>query len=478
MPFSFRTKLTFWYVLLLATLLAAAAAFLILTLQRIAERKLDATLWILGATEAEGIAARMRDRHLQSPDDLAVNDIDYRDLPGFEQFPVQKYVTVVNAAHRVADFSVNLPPDSPLPFNDALLTVALQGSVVYETVTVFQVGRVRMVYIPVVNHQTEPFVVIIAVPTEFVGVEVGYLMRRVGVIILLILVLAAVSGWLLARRALRPIIKTTTALRRIGDQNLHERLVEPQTHDEIGNLVAVLNELLTRLDNAFDIQRQFTADASHEICTPLTVLKGSTEVALLRSRTTEEYETLLRSNLEEIEHLTELTTNLLTLARADAGETQTTRELLILNELVADVHARLLSIATERDIEFILNPNELALVEGDYRMLRQVVFNLANNALRYTPQGGRVELNITLTKDNFTQLDVIDTGVGIPANDLPHVFDRFFRADNARACAPEGSGLGLAICQAVAKAHGGHITVESMEGRGSHFTLFLPTITA
>jgi two-component system OmpR family sensor kinase len=474
MPFSFRTKLTFWYVLLLATLLAAAAVFLILILQRIAERKLDATLWVLGATEAEGIAARMRDRQLQSPDDLTINDIDYRNIPGYEQFPVQKYVTVVNAAHRVADFSVNLPSDSPLPINDWLLTRALRGSVIFETINVPQVGRVRMIYTPVINHQTEPFVVIVAVPTEFVGVEVGYVARRVGAIILLVLALAGVSGWLLARRALRPVVETTTALRRINDQNLHERLAEPHTRDEIGNLIAVLNELLTRLDNAFDMQRRFTADASHEICTPLTILKGSTEVALLEPRTTREYEALLRSNLEEIERVSELTSNLLALARADSGETQTARELLIFNELVADVHARLLPLAEERGIEFTLKSNELVLVEGDHQALRQVVFNLASNALRYTPRGGRIELAVALTADNFARLDVTDTGIGIPASALPHVFDRFFRADNARAHAPEGSGLGLAICQAVAKTHGGKISVESVEGRGSRFTLFLP----
>lgn len=474
MPFSFRTKLTFWYVSLLATLLAAAAAFLIVTLQRIAERKLDATLWVLGATEAEGIAARLRDRHLQSPDDLAINDIDYRNVPGYKQFPVQKYVTVVNDKRRVADSSVNLPSDSPLPFNDALLTQALQGNVVYETKYVPQIGRVRMIYTPFIRPQTQPFVVIVAVPTEFVGVEVGYVARRVAAIILLILALAGVSGWLLARRALRPVVDTTTALRRISDQNLHERLAELQTRDEIGNLIAVINELLTRLENAFDAQRRFTADASHEICTPLTILKGGTEVALLEPRTADEYKRLLRSNLEEIERLTELTTNLLTLARADAGDTQTARELLILNELVADTHARLASVAEEKGVKFSFISNGLAIVEGDYNALRQVVFNLASNALRYTPRGGKVELAVTRTADDFARLDVTDTGVGIPAEALPHVFERFFRAPNARSHAPEGSGLGLAICQTIVNAHGGRLTVESAEGRGSRFTLLLP----
>lgn len=473
MQVSFRTRLTLWYVLALAALLAIASTVLIFTLQHAAERKLDAALWVLGATEAEGIAARLRDRNLQSPDDLTVHDVDYRDLEGYDQFHVQKYVTVINAGHHVADFSVNLP-NVPLPITDALVTRALGGSIEYNTADVKGVGRLRMVYVPITQHQTEPFVVIVGMPTEFVGVEVGSIAKRIAATILLVLLLAGVGGLLLARRAMRPVVETANAVERITERNLHERLPESPTKDELGQLIIVFNQLLARLDHAFDIQHRFTADASHEICTPLTILQGNTQVALLNERTPQEYQSILRSNLEEIERLSKLTTDLLTLARVDAGEQQLTKDSLIFNELVDEVYARLRPMAEARGVKLNVGAQELVLIEADRAALIQVIFNLLNNALRYTPRGGRVLLNLRRTPEGIAQLDVTDTGIGIIAEALPHIFDRFYRADDARARASAGSGLGLAICQTIIAAHNGRLTVESTPGIGSRFTLTLP----
>lgn len=477
MPFLFRTRLTILYTLVLAALLTIASVVLIITLQRTAERKLDATLWVLGSTEAEGIAARLRDRGLQSPDDLTIHDIDYRDIAGYEQFHVQKYVTVVNEDHGVADFSVNLP-DHPLPVNDNLVSRALNGEVSYETSDVSGVGRLRMIYVPIAGHQTEPFVVVVGVPTEFAGAEVGTLARRIAILIILVLMLAGAGGWILARRALRPVVETTTTVKSITDRNLHERLPEPQTNDEIGTLIQVFNELLARLDNAFETQRRFTADASHEICTPLTILKGDTEVALLERRTAHEYETLLRSNLEEIERLSKLTTDLLWLARSDAGEQEVEEELLFLNDLAADVFKRLKQVADEKGVQMSFNSSEMVLSVGDQVAIQRIIFNLVSNAIRYTERGGRVKITLGYTSDKMARFEVADTGVGIPPEALPHIFDRFYRADNARAAEPSGSGLGLAICQTIAATHGGRIEVESRQGYGSRFTLILPASAA
>lgn len=474
MPLSFRTRLTFSYMLMLAALLAIAASFLIITLQHAAERKLDATLWVLGATEAEGVAARLRDRNLRRPDDLTVHDVDYRDLAGYNQFHLQKYVTVVNAQHEVADFSLNLPNNTPLPINDALVMHALTGTTAYDTSDVKGIGRLRMVYVPIMGHQTEPFVVVVGIPTEIVGAEVVSIAKRIALVVLLVLALAGAGGTMLARRALHPVLQTAMAVERITDRNLHERLPEPHTNDEIGRLISVFNQLLARLDRAFDVQRRFIADASHEICTPLTVLQGDTQVALFERRTPEEYETILRSNLEEIERLSSLTTNLLTLARVDAGEQQMVKDSLIFNDLVGEIYSRLRPVADARGIEMSIDSSGFILIEGDKAALQQLVLNLVNNALRYTPRGGRVHLNIGRTFEGAARLDITDNGIGISANALPHIFDRFYRADNARAYAVEGSGLGLAICQATAAGHGGQITVESSYGCGSRFTLLIP----
>ena len=448
---------------------------LITTLQGIAERKLDATLWVLGATEAEGAVANMRARALKNPDEQTIRDVDYRQLAGYEKFRVQKYVTVVNAKHQVADFSLNLP-NRPLPVDDSLVVRALTGDVIYQTNDVEGVGRLRMIYIPVIGQQTEPFVIIIGVPTSFVGVELSTVSLRVSAIIVVVLGLAALSGLALARRALRPISETADAVKRISDRNLNEKLPEPGTKDEIDQLIKVFNELLGRLDLAFDTQRRFTSDASHEIGTPLTVLKGNTEVALLERHHPEEYEAILRSNLEEIERLSQLTSNLLLLARSDAGEPQITKDVLSLNEQVPPIISRLLPLAEDHGISLDLNIGTPVFIEGDRLALQQIIFNLVSNALRYTPAGGRVEVKISLDHNHKAKLEVIDTGLGISRQDLPRIFDRFYRAKSARGREPAGSGLGLAICRTLAEAHGGQIDVESVPGRGSCFTLVLPVI--
>jgi heavy metal sensor kinase len=474
MALSFRTRLTLSYSLVLAALLVVAATVLIVTLQGIAERKLDATLWVLGATEAEGAVADMHDRNLRKPDVDTIHDVDYRLLPGYDKFRVQKYVTLVNADRRIADRSANLP-GGPLPVNDTLLTRALGGEINYETVDVGRVGRLRMVYIPVTGQHTDPFVVIVGVPTSFVGAELGTLFRRVAAIIVVILVLAALSGLLLARRALRPVSQTADAVKLISDRNLHERLPQPRTNDEIDHLIKVFNDLLARLDRAFDLQRRFTSDASHEIGTPLTVLKGNTEVALLGHHSPADYEAILRSNLEEIERLSKLISNLLLLARSDAGEPQIAKDIVSLNEQVSAVHARALMLAEERGVNLENETSAAAFIEGDPVALQQILFNLVSNALRYTPAGGSVRISIGAF-DSMAKVEVVDTGVGIAPADLPHIFERFYRGINVRTHEPRGSGLGLAICQTLAEAHGGRIEVESEPGKGSRFTLLLPAI--
>lgn len=475
MALSFRTRLTLSYSLVLAALLGVAAAVLIITLQGIAERKLDATLWVLGATEAEGAVADMRDRGLRNPDQETVHDVDYRQLPGYEQFQVQKYVTVVDASHTIRDFSANLG-DKPLPVNDLLLTRALAGEISYGTLDVERVGRLRMIYIPVIGQQTDPFVVIVGVPTAFVGAELGTLFRRVAAIIIVVLVLAALSGLLLARRALRPVSQTADAVKLISDRNLHDRLPEPGTKDEIDHLIKVFNELLARLDRAFDLQRRFTSDASHEIGTPLTVLKGNTEVALLQRLSPQEYETILRSNLEEIERLSKLISNLLLLARTDAGQPRITKDILSLNDQVTAVYKRASALAEERGVELETESSAPAFIQGDPVALQQILLNLVTNALRYTQAGGRVSINVASADDNMAKVEVSDTGVGISQTELPRIFDRFYRGKNVRTHEPVGSGLGLAICQTLAEAHGGKIEVESELGKGSRFTLILPAI--
>jgi two-component system OmpR family sensor kinase len=477
MHMTFRSRLIVSYTLVLAGLLAISAAVLIYTMRNSAERRLDGTLWVLGTSEAEGMVARLSDRNLKKPDDLSVFDVDYPEFSGYEEFRTQKYVTVINADRRVMDFSLNLP-SRPMPMSEKLIDLALEGKVNYETAGIPGIGKLRIIYVPVLPRWTERFVVMVGIPTDSVGAEVGTLARQLATTSLFILVLAAIGGWLLSRRALRPIVETAVTLQHISDRTLHKRLPDSGLADEINHLVRVINELLERLDNAFDTQRRFTADASHEICTPLTVLKGATQVALLAKRAPEEYVTTLKSNLEEIDRLTKLATNLLMLARSDAGEQQSSKEALVLNDVVENVCTRLHPMAVESGVKLSCDSSELIIVNGEQNALQQIVLNLVTNAIRYTPAGGHVEVTLRRSPDGMAVVEVADTGIGIPPNALPRVFDRFYRGENARAQSPDGSGLGLAICQALAKAHNGHIEVGSEYGKGSRFKVFIPASPA
>jgi heavy metal sensor kinase len=459
--------------MVLAVLLAIASIVLIYTMRKQAERRLDATLWVLGTSEAEGMVARLRDRNLQKPDDLAVFDVDYPKLSGYEEFHTQKYVTVVNAERHVMDFSLNLP-NRPMPIDERLISFALDGKVNYETAEIPEIGVLRIIYVPVPPRWTDRFVVMVGIPTDPIGAEVGTLAKQIAASSLLILLLAASGGWLLARGALRPIAQIGANLQQISDRTLHKRLPDVGFNDEISHLVRVINELLARLDDAFDTQRRFTGDASHEICTPLTVLKGDTQVALLSRRTPEEYEATLKSNLEEIERLTQLVTDLLTLARCDAGEQQSAEESLMLNDIVDNVCNSLDAAAKSFGVKLTCQASKSILIKGEANSLYQIVLNLVTNAIRYTPAGGRVLVTIGDSSYGIAFIEVSDSGIGIPSDALPRIFDRFYRGENARAQFPGGSGLGLAICQALAKAHNARIEVSSEPGIGSRFKLIIP----
>ena len=475
MPLAFRTKITFWYTLVLSFLLVISAIVLFITLQDAAERKLDAALWLIGSTEAEGTSTRMRDRGLTDPDDLTVRDIDTADLAGYDKFQLQRYVTVVTETLRVADFSINLA-SQPLPLNEDYVSRALNGEMTFETVNVPNIGLLRMIYVPVLRPETKPFVVIVGVPTDFVGSELKSLAAELIAIGFVFLTLAAVSGWFLARWTMRPIKKTAAAVHGISETNLHERLPQLQTGDEIDNLIGVFNQLLSRLEQSFEAQKRFTADASHEIGTPLTTLKGQTEVALLENRTGVQYKNVLRSNLEEIERLTQIFNNLLVLTRADVGEEQVSSEILSIEIIVKGVFERFRPLAIASGIEYGLEIEKQVFVLGDQTAIEQIIANLLQNALRYTHRDGKVTLNVTVGESEDVYIEISDTGIGISVTDLPHIFERFYRAGNARQFLSDGSGLGLSISNLLAVSLGGKIRVESESGKGSKFIFSIPII--
>jgi heavy metal sensor kinase len=280
--------------------------------------------------------------------------------------------------------------------------------------------------------------------------------------------LAALGGWALARRALRPLADMTARARAITADRLEERLVAEDPHDELGRLAAVFNDMLARLERSFDELRRFTADASHELRTPLAAMRAVGEVALRAPRSEEEYREVVGSMLEEADRLASLVDGLLMLSRADGGDVVLRREHVDLVELAQEVAGHLGVLAEERGQTVGVTAAGPLRVEADRLVLRLALVNLVDNAIKYTPMGGRVEVRVA-SADGRPTVAVTDTGPGIPAAHRERIFHRFYRADTART--RDGAGLGLAIARWAVEVNGGRIEVCSAEGQGATFRI-------
>lgn len=303
----------------------------------------------------------------------------------------------------------------------------------------------------------------------------GALARYLEILLVLVplaLALAVAGGMLIARSALRPVDEMSATARRITVEDLSERIALGGTADEIDRLAETLNAMLARLQGAFEHLQRFTADAAHELRTPLTILKGEIEVALRMERSAADYREILASSLEEVERLTRLAEDLLLLSRFSA-EVVDRGKRVDLDALLLDVHDAGVRLAQGAGVSVHLDRVAPVAASGDGSALRRAVLNLVENAVKYTPGGGKVELSLDV-RDGHTSLQVRDTGVGIGPGDLARIFQPFVRLEPARTRDTEGAGLGLSIARSIVLSHGGNLSVESVPCAGSTFTIELP----
>ena len=298
------------------------------------------------------------------------------------------------------------------------------------------------------------------------------------VIVPLIIVGAGIGAFVSLGRTQRQLTEITTEVAAITDgRSLHRRLALSDDSTDFADLVTTLNAMISRLETSFGALRRFTADASHELKTPLAVLRADVERAMMDTSHPTERLVALEEALQEVKRMTDLVESLLTLARADEGRFDLHREPVELQPLVQEVYETALILGEAQGVTVNLPFTTDAVVMADRTRLRQLFLNLVTNAIKYTPAGGKVELGLGRHPDNVT-FAVRDTGIGISAADFPHIFERFWRADRVRSRMSErgGFGLGLAISQWIAQAHGGTLTASSRLGRGSLFTVTLPVI--
>jgi heavy metal sensor kinase len=287
--------------------------------------------------------------------------------------------------------------------------------------------------------------------------------------------LTSVGAYVLLGRALRPVDEIVRSAERITLQNLSQRLPVSPTGDEVERLSLALNRMIQRLDEAFQVTSRFSADASHELRTPLTIMRGELEALLKEGRLNEEHTGQVESVLEEAERLTQIVEGLLTISRLDAGESQMSKDPVDLSDLVSTTVEQMKLLAEDKSLAVVCETRRDVMVEANEVRLRQVVVNLLDNAIKYTPEGGKIAVRVK-AEPHWAVLEVADNGIGISGEALPRVFDRFYRSEQVEARKARGTGLGLSMVQSIVEAHGGKVTVESSENEGSTFRVELPRL--
>ena len=339
------------------------------------------------------------------------------------------------------------------------------------------VGQVRYFVRPISEAGPNVAAVVSAAPTSGFVVSPPRLLTAMLWTVPFILVVSLVIGYLLVGRTLKPVDLIVDEVEAISDgRSLHRRLAEPTSFDELARLTVPLNAMLSRLEKSFGTLRRFTADASHELKTPLTVLRSGIERSLTHPTTSPEVMETLEETLLEVNRMAELVDSLLTLARADEGRAPLHLDDLDLSEMLAELAETASILGEQASVNVTVEvPPEPIRMHADRGRLRQLLQNLLSNAIKYTSAAGEVWIGSALDDGNVV-FTVRDSGMGIAPGDLEHIFDRFWRADPARSRTGSrpGAGLGLAICKWTAEAHGGSIEVQSKPGRGTTFTVSLP----
>ena len=462
---SIRSRLTAWYVTLLAIILILFSVLLNYFLAKRLHESVDNSLTVSATVVATSATMRLGNSPLPGLNQL------------FEQFMNQgnlnKFYRIYDGSGNVGSRSKNISA-SQFPLSQPAYADALEGKNSYETFTVGGQQPIRVITMPILLEGKLINLVQVGTSLEAVQETLRNLKIFLFTAVPSVLILAALFARFMARRALKPISRIIDTAREIGQgQELSKRIPVLKIKDELGQLALTFNEMMNRLENSFAQMRQFSSDASHELRTPLTVLKGQNELILSKQRKPEEYQEVISSNLEEINYMSKVLEDLFVLSKSDENQVNLDYKPVDLRALVEEVckHAEIL--AEEKNIKIIIAFLELIETQGDEVRLRQMVWNVLQNGIKYTQQGG--ELKISLQNEvDFALLTIQDTGIGIPEEDLPLIFNRFYRVDKARTRDEGGSGLVLSICRQIAEAHKGKIEVESKLGVGTRFKICLP----
>ena len=455
---SIRTKLTLWYIGVLAVVIIAFASAGYVFTVRILDSDLNARLEEMGRNFELAYDAEQGDEDDDRDTDRAiresVKELRFRDY----QFAV--YAGDGRIIASTADVPAGIAPDPTLRFRD-----------------VASGDEISRVYSASLDLRGVKYDLVVIHSLRDQSAFVRRLSNALLIGVPMTLLLAGLGGYFLARKSLAPVVEMSRQAAQINAQNLSERLHVKNERDEIGQLAGVFNALLARLDAAFEQQRRFMADASHELRTPLAIVRGESEVALLKGdRSGDDYRKSLAVVHDESKRLTKIVEDLFTLARADAGQFQASFAPVYLDEIVADAVRSIGVLARQKSIEINFSNDAEMPMKADDALLRRLFLNLLDNAVKYNKTGGTVTIKGLTTESEYV-ISIADSGGGIPADEQHQIFDRFYRVDKARSRAEDtttsGAGLGLAIAQWIAKIHHGRIELASSDAAGSIFKVHL-----
>jgi len=456
---SVRTRLTLWYAAVLSLSLIAFAVIVYYAAAAVFHERQDESLHSTARTVASVYMEELEEE--QSA--LKATEVVLTEMA----FP-DRYIELTDSSGRAVAWSRNLS-GSEFSLQSETLTDARRTGVSF-----LKINSLRVAVVPLSSTRDVGFAAV-AEPVSVVEEGLRRLRRYLYAGVPLILLLTSAGGYFLARKSLSPIALMNTQTRRITAERLSSRLDVPNPRDELGGLATTINDLLTRLEASFKEQQRFVADASHELRTPLAVLRGETEVALGQPRGIDEYKESLALIKDEAERLSRIVEDLFVLARQPIdAPAKLMNESVSLNQIVGDCVRAAQVLAKRKNLQMDFDEQSKSLtMRGDGELLKRMLLNLLDNAVKYTPEGGEIRLELS-SQDGNARLTVSDTGIGIPEDDQPRIFDRFYRVDKARSRALGGAGLGLSIVRWIVEAHAGQIQVESQPGRGSVFRVDLP----
>lgn len=469
---SIRARLTLWYVVILGFIILVADLFLYNSYKNSLIASIDDTLYML-AEEVEHTIL------MESPAAWRKEIKNVRDEFLTHRFFIQvlgiKETNEGREIQRIIPSGVLAGSVYPPAGKDIIHTMNDTPEYLDVRFKSLSVHPIRVILFPVVKEGVTTYII-----------QVGTSLRKAYqaldslVIILLIaapfmLVLSSLVGYLILTRAFKPVESVVRAARQITAEDLSHRIDLKGKEDEIGELVKTFNRMIDRLQLSVERIKEFSSDVSHELKTPLTIMRGEMDVTMRRERDKGEYKDAFRSVYEEVKKLETIIDNLLFLSQADIRQSRAAFEKTPLYEVLINEVEKMRKLADRKNVRFIIKEMAALYVKSDASLLERLIMNLIDNAIKYTPDGGEIKISLRENK-GFALMEIEDNGVGIPAASLPHVFDRFYRVDKSRSNRSRGAGLGLSIAKQVAILHDAEIRVKSKVNKGTRVTVRFPVI--